>query len=149
MGQREVLRAANGVAQREEVDVDGAIVVDAVAAFCLAAQALLYVLRATQDSWCRQRRLEKGYGIEKRVGRLKPQVLSHKRKNTLRWSLLLPLMQPKLLGACLRANRRWRLKRLVAAYLDDEHRIAVGAEHIFALDGFFVSSHNLIVASES
>ena len=47
VGQCEVLRAANGVAQREEVDVDGAIVVDAVAAFCLAAQALLYVLRAT------------------------------------------------------------------------------------------------------
>ena len=70
VGQREVLRAANGVAQREEVDVDGAIVVDAVAAFCLAAQALLYVLRAPSDSWRRQRCLEKGYGIEKRVGRL-------------------------------------------------------------------------------
>ena len=51
-GERQVLRVANGVAQGEDVDVDRAIMVDAVLAFGRAAQAPLYGLRNLQYVGC-------------------------------------------------------------------------------------------------
>jgi len=48
VGERQVLRVANGVAQGKDVDVDWAIMVDAVLAFGRAAHASLYGLRYLQ-----------------------------------------------------------------------------------------------------
>ena len=69
VGQDEARRARHGVVQQEQVDVDGAVVVHAVAALLRAAQGALHVLRGIEQFAGRQRGVEGGHSVEEAVGR--------------------------------------------------------------------------------